>query len=77
MISAVTPLLHGDAKTGQDSFLPTPVSVEDLHASRSARSFWVNVDGEPRSATGNSARQIAHNLVDDDAEQVTFEAGFL
>jgi hypothetical protein len=77
MISAVTPLLHGDAKTGQNSFLLTPVSVEDLHTSRSARNFWVTVDGEPWSATGNSARQIARNFVDDDAEQVTLEAGLL
>ncbi|MGD2177180.1 MAG: cellobiose phosphorylase [Anaerolineae bacterium] len=77
MISAVTPLLHGDAKTSQNSFLLTPVSVEDLHTSRSARNFWVIVDGEPWSATGNSARQIAHDFVDDDAEQVTLEAGFL
>jgi cellobiose phosphorylase len=77
MVSVVAPMLHGDAKTGQNSFLLTPVSVEDLHISRSARNFWVTVDGEPWSTTGNSAGQIAHNFVDDDAEQVTLEAGLL
>jgi cellobiose phosphorylase len=78
MMSAITPLLHGDAKTGQNTFLTPPVSVEDLHNSRSARNFWVFVDGVgPWSAAGNSAPQMAHRFVNDDAEQVTLEAGFL
>ena len=42
MMSVVTPTLHGDAKTGQNSFLTLPVSVEDLHNTRSARNFWVH-----------------------------------
>ena len=41
MMSCVTPTLHGDVKTGQNSFLMAPVSVEDLHNSRAARNFWV------------------------------------
>ena len=45
MMSAITPMLHGDIKTGQNNFLMTPVSVEDLHNSRSARNFWVYVEG--------------------------------
>lgn len=74
MMSAITPTLHGDIKTGQNSFLTAPVSVEDLHNSRSARNFWVYVDGTGAwSATGNSAPQIAQA----DAERVTLEAGFL
>jgi cellobiose phosphorylase len=78
MMSAITPLLHGDVKTGQNTFLTPPVSVEDLHNSRSARNFWVFVDGVgPWSAAGNSAPQMAHRFVDDGAEQVTLEAGFL
>ena len=39
MFSALTPLLHGDIKTGQHTFLTAPVSVEDLHNTRSARNF--------------------------------------
>ena len=30
MMSSITPLLHGDIKTGQNNFLMLPVSVEDL-----------------------------------------------
>lgn len=77
MISVVTPLLHGDVKTGQNTFATAPVSVEDLHNTRSARNFWVNVHGVgPWSATGNSAPQIAQTFTDD-ADTVTLEAGFL
>ncbi len=63
MMSVVTPTLHGDSKTGQNTFLTAPVSVEDLHNTRSARNFWVCVAGaEPWSATGNSAPQVARHL---------------
>jgi len=60
LMSSITPLLHGDMKTSQNSFLMSPVSVEDLHNSRSARNFWVSIGGTGSwSATGNSAPQIA------------------
>jgi cellobiose phosphorylase len=73
MMSAVTPTLHGDAKTSQHSFLLPPVSVEDLHASRFNRNFWVLINGvDVWSATGNSALQIASN-----EDIVTLEAGCL
>lgn len=76
MVSVVTPLLHGDVKTGQNTFATAPVSVEDLHNTRSARNFWVYVHGVgPWSATGNSAPQVAQTFTDD-AEAVTLEAGF-
>ena len=78
LMSAITPLLHGDIKTGQNSFLMAPVSAEDLHNSRSARNFWVHAEGVgPWSATGNSAAQKARNFADDDAEHVKLEAGLL
>ncbi len=78
LVAAVTPTLHGDVKAGQHRFLTLPVSAEDLHISRAARNFWVNVEGRGAwSATGNSACQIAQNFVDDDAEQVELQAGFL
>ncbi|MGC9395115.1 MAG: GH36-type glycosyl hydrolase domain-containing protein, partial [Anaerolineae bacterium] len=77
MMSAVTPLLHGDVKTGQNTFATAPVSVEDLHNTRSARNFWVYIHNVgPWSATGNSAPQIAQAFTDD-VESVTLEAGFL
>jgi cellobiose phosphorylase len=77
MTSVVTPLLHGDVKTGQNTFATAPVSVEDLHNTRSARNFWVTIHGVgPWSATGNSAPQIGQTFADD-ADSVTLEAGFL
>ena len=78
LVAAITPTLHGDIKAGQHRFLTLPVSAEDLHISRAARNFWVNVAGYGAwSATGNSARQIAQNFVAKDAEQVELQAGFL
>jgi len=62
MMSAITPLLHGDIKTGQNTFLTPPVSVEDLHNSRSARDFWVFVEGVgPWSAVGKKLNVVYHN----------------
>lgn len=76
LMSAITPTLHGDVKTGQNTFLLPPVSVEDLHTSRAARNFWVLAQGaEAWSATGNSAPQLARRW--QDTEQVTLEAGLL
>jgi cellobiose phosphorylase len=77
MISVVTPTLHGDVKTGHDTYLTLPVSVEDLHISRAARNVWVQVKGQaPWSATGNSAAQIARRFTPE-ADQVDLAAGFL
>jgi cellobiose phosphorylase len=78
LVAAVTPTLHGDVKAGQHRFLTLPFTAEDLHMSRAARNFWVNVAGYGAwSATGNSARQIAQNFVTGDAEEVEMQAGFL
>ncbi len=75
MVSVVTPTLHGDAKTGQNTFLLVPVSVEDLHLSRAARNFWIRTaEGQIWSATGNSAAQRS---APDGSETVTLEAGLL
>jgi cellobiose phosphorylase len=76
MMSSVTPGLNGDAKTGQDAFLLLPVSVEDLHNSRSARNFWVTIDDLPWSVTGNSAAQAAQRFNGGD-EAVSLQAGML
>lgn len=75
MISAITPLLHGDLKTGQNSFLLAPVTAEDLHNSRSARNFWIYIEGYGAwSAGGNSPRQMMMNF-SDTPEPVTLDAG--
>jgi len=78
MMSAITPTLHGDIKINQNAFLTVPVSMEDLHNSRSVRDFWVTMEGGgPWSVTGNSALQTAGKFVADPPEQVSLEAGFL
>ncbi|MDP5275150.1 GH36-type glycosyl hydrolase domain-containing protein [Chengkuizengella axinellae] len=78
MMSAITPTLHGDIKTSQNTFLMAPVSSEDLHNSRAARNFWVHIEGEGAwSATGNSSKQLSYNFNDEEDEEVNLEAGFL
>jgi len=78
LISAVTPMLHGDIKTSLDTFLNIPVSVEDLHISRAARNFWIyNEKFGPWSVSGNAAPQIAGRYASGGAETVQMEAGFL
>lgn len=54
--SSVTPLLGGDSKLDQNSFLLQPVSAEELHNLKSSRNFWcVLGKGSAWSATGASA----------------------
>lgn len=36
MMSSVTPMLAGDCKTGQNTYLLPPASAETLHESRAA-----------------------------------------
>ncbi len=60
ILSSITPDLHGDIKTSYNSFLTLPVSVEDLHNTKSNRNFWVYVEGKGAwSLTGVSALQDA------------------
>jgi len=44
IMSSVTPDLHGDIKSGQNSFLLAPVSRIDLINSRSSRNFWIYIN---------------------------------
>lgn len=77
LMSAVSPTLQGDIKTGQNHFLMPPVSVEDLHNARGGRNFWVRLpDGGVWSAVGNSAPQFAARH-EPDGERVSLEAGLL
>ena len=78
MMSSVTPRLGGDAKTGLNSFLFLPVSVEDLHNNRSSRNFWVYVDQlGAYSLTGNSARQLSQVFTKDDHVNTKIRGSFL
>lgn len=73
MMSSVTPLLAGDCKTGQNTFLLAPASAETLHESTATRNFWVCREGKsPWSVTGKSATQRA-----DPAETSTLTGGLL
>lgn len=76
MLSAVTPDLHGDTKTGLNHFLTLPVTTENLHDSKATRNFWVYVEGRGAwSATGASAWQNAQKFKK--KEKVTLDAGML
>lgn len=78
MMSSITPLLKGDIKTNQNTFLMTPVSPEDLHNTKSGRNFWLFIKGYgPWSLMGSSPTQISNHFQDESDEMVIVEAGFL
>ncbi len=73
VLSCVTPTLHGDIKTDQDSFLLIPVSRPDLVNLRSSRNFWVYIDKDRYwSATG-----VSKDLKQIQQDVVNLEAGLL
>lgn len=75
--SCVTPLLGGDSKLDQNTFLLQPVSVEELHNLKSTRNFWFIIEGKGAwSATGASAESEAFRdtELEDESE---LEAGFM
>lgn len=75
--SSLTPLLGGDAKKDQNTFLFEPVSAENLHNNRSTRNFWCRFGkGKAWSASGASAAQEAAAGTDREEEAV-LEAGFM
>jgi cellobiose phosphorylase len=77
MMSTITPSLHGQVTTGQNTFLMAPLSVEDLHNSKASRNFWVHIKGKGVwSAAGNSPQQNAARFSEGE-ERTTLEAGFL
>lgn len=60
LLSAVTPDLHGDIKTGQNVFLTQPVSEQDLHNTRSRRDFWIRTeDGKCWHANADPSDRVA------------------
>lgn len=77
VMSSVTPILNGDCKMGQNTFLLAPVSAEELHNNKSSRNFWIDVDGKGAwSVTGASAMQQA-KLFTDDKDETVLEAGIM
>ncbi|MGT2682686.1 GH36-type glycosyl hydrolase domain-containing protein [Streptococcus porci] len=75
--SAIAPNLGGDAKIDQEHFLLEPVSVDDLHNSRSTRNFWIKTgDGLLASVTGQSAQQEAQKF-NPNQEDSCIHAGFM
>jgi cellobiose phosphorylase len=78
MMASVTPKLHGDATTGQHTFVRLPLVMEDLHNTRSARNFWIyNEALGAYSLTGNSAQQLARSFNAKDQVQTTIRGAFL
>lgn len=77
VMSSVTPSLGGDSKMGQNTFLLSPVSSEDLHNNKSTRNFWCNITGKGIwSATGRSAMQQAE-IFTVSKEDTVLEAGVM
>ncbi len=78
ILSSISPDLHGDIKTSHNSFLTLPVSIEDLHDSKSSRNFWVHIEGKGAwSLTGVSALQNADKFSKEAKEKTSLEAGLL
>lgn len=75
--SCLTPLIGGDAKKDQNTFLYEPVSAENLHNNRSTRNFWCRFgEGSACSLTGASAEDEAVRLTGDAGESELL-AGFM
>lgn len=77
MISSVTPLLAGDCKTGQNTFLLAPASeTACAPAGTAVISGCGPTGGEPWSVTGQSAPQQARRFAPD-WEETVLTAGLL
>lgn len=78
MKSAVTPILAGDAKTDQNTFILQPVSIRDLADSRVSRNFWLYFkDSGAWSVTGASSKQESERFCDNSNDESCLEAGLL
>jgi cellobiose phosphorylase len=73
LMSSISPDLHGDIKTGQNSFLLNPVSRIDLSTSKASRNFWIYIDkNKIWSATG-----VSKNLEQIRQDKSSLAAGLL
>jgi len=77
-MGSVTPTLHGDATTGQHSFIRLPLVLEDVHNTKSARNFWIYSERTgPYSLTGNSAKQKTQQFSENNQANLTIKGTFL
>lgn len=66
---AVTPVLGGDLKVDQNTFVLQPTSAEDLMESKVTRNFWCRMaDGSSWSVSGASAKAEAQKFSDEQEE---------
>lgn len=73
LMSSISPDLHGDIKSSQNSFLLEPVSRINLSLSRASRNFWAYINPDKIwSATG-----VSKNLKQIQQDKFTLEAGQL
>ncbi|MDD5130540.1 MAG: cellobiose phosphorylase [Candidatus Omnitrophica bacterium] len=73
LMSSVTADLHGDIKSGQNSFLLEPASRVDLSSSRGSRNFWVYINKDKIwSASG-----VSKDLKQISQDEFNLEAGQL
>ncbi|MFT4146468.1 MAG: cellobiose phosphorylase [Mobilitalea sp.] len=80
VMASVTPDLHGDNKTGQNSFLLEPVSVEGLHTTNNGRNIWFRINKKTVWAVnGCSPLQVMAKHEEDETKKdvVSIEAGKL
>jgi len=73
LMSSITADLHGDIKSGQNSFLMEPASRADLSLSKSSRNFWVYVNKDQVW----SAAGVSKNINQLSQDEFTLEAGQL
>ncbi len=80
VMANVTPNLHGDNKTGQNSFLLEPVSVEGLHTTNNGRNIWFRINKNiVWAVNGCSPLQVMvkHEADETKKDVVSIEAGKL
>ncbi|MFH1380421.1 MAG: cellobiose phosphorylase [bacterium] len=73
ILSSITPDLHGDIKTDQNSFLMQPVSRIDLHNIKSSRNFWIYIN--PQKIW--SAAGVSKDIRGSSDDSFSLEAGLL
>lgn len=73
LMSAITPDLHGDIKSGQNSFLLEPASRSSLVLSKSSRNFWIYVNQDKAWSAAGVSKDIGQQKLD----EFSLEAGQL
>lgn len=69
VMANISPLLHGDSKTGQNTFLLEPVSIENLHSTNMGRNVWFQINKKERWAlNGSSPFQTSNRFCQDSSE---------